>query len=215
MREVLARSIERRSDDSPNASELRSKLMNKILEKDYYQLLGVTSNATEEEIKLAYRDLARVYHPDSNFYADIIDSPPTERDQEIFKLITAAYDTLMDPEKRAAYDRTLLRGLKDWGEDERREPELKIRNPMANAGLNSQARPAQGPSATLGTRPFGQRGPENYISRSAAQHTRPIADLLQTTSRSLADRLLLFLGLGLPVLTLAGALFYLLFVRKT
>jgi molecular chaperone DnaJ len=65
--------------------------------KDYYQILGVSRDADEKEIKAAYRKLARKYHPDVN--------PGDKAAEEQFKQINEAYQVLSDPEKRAAYDR--------------------------------------------------------------------------------------------------------------
>lgn len=63
----------------------------------YYDILGVKRNATDKEIKAAYRRLARKYHPDVN---------PGDRAAEArFKEINRAYEVLSDPEKRAKYDR--------------------------------------------------------------------------------------------------------------
>jgi curved DNA-binding protein len=63
--------------------------------KDYYEVLGLTKAATQDEIKRAYKKLARKYHPDVS----------KEKDAEIrFKELNEAYQVLKDPEKRAAYD---------------------------------------------------------------------------------------------------------------
>ena len=64
--------------------------------KDYYEIMGVPRDATQDEIKRAYRKLARKYHP------DVSKDPDAERR---FKELGEAYEVLKDPEKRAAYDR--------------------------------------------------------------------------------------------------------------
>lgn len=64
--------------------------------RDYYEVLGVNKNATENEIKHAYRKLAKKYHPDMN--------PGDKNAEEKFKEATEAYEVLSDPEKKARYD---------------------------------------------------------------------------------------------------------------
>ncbi len=64
--------------------------------KDYYKTLGVTKNATKEDIKKAYRKLARQYHPDMN--------PGDKKSEDKFKEINEAYEVLSDQTKREKYD---------------------------------------------------------------------------------------------------------------
>ena len=67
-----------------------------VSKRDYYEVLGVSKDASEEEIKKAYRRLARQYHPDVNKAPDA---------EEKFKEVKEAYEVLSDPQKRAQYDR--------------------------------------------------------------------------------------------------------------
>src|SRR5204863_3810948 len=64
--------------------------------KDYYQTLGVSRNASDDEIRKAFRKLARQYHP------DVAGNKPGAEDK--FKAINEAYEVLSDPEKRKKYD---------------------------------------------------------------------------------------------------------------
>ena len=64
--------------------------------RDYYEVLGVDKNATEDQIKKAYRTIAIKYHPDRN--------PGNKEAEEKFKEAAEAYDVLHDPKKRQQYD---------------------------------------------------------------------------------------------------------------
>jgi len=68
-----------------------------MAKRDYYEILGVAKGADEKALKLAYRNLAKKYHPDANHGS-------TETDAK-FKELNEAYDVLKDQQKRAAYDR--------------------------------------------------------------------------------------------------------------
>ncbi len=79
--------------------------------RDYYAILGVARDASEEQIKQAYRKLARKYHPDVSKESGA---------EEKFKEVAEAYQTLKDPQKRAAYDQL---GTHRAGEDFRPSPD--------------------------------------------------------------------------------------------
>ena len=78
-----------------------------MAKKDYYQVLGVARNASAEEVKKAYRQLALRHHPDRN--------PGSKEDEEKFKEAAEAYSVLADAEKRSVYDRFGHDGLRGEG----------------------------------------------------------------------------------------------------
>src|SRR6185295_7899108 len=69
-----------------------------MAKRDYYDVLGVTKNASDEDIKKAYRKLAMKLHPDRNQGDD------AKKSEDKFKEAKEAYEMLSDPQKRAAYD---------------------------------------------------------------------------------------------------------------
>ncbi len=88
---------------------------------DYYQILGVTYAASQQEIKRAYRKLAVIYHPDKN---------PDPAAENIFKNINEAYDVLSDPAKKSRYDQ---RFQSSFSEPTYEEPPPRPRDPAYRA----------------------------------------------------------------------------------
>jgi len=112
--------------------------------KDYYQVMGVPRTASQDEIKRAYRKLARKYHPDVSKEKDA---------EERFKELQEAHEVLKDPEKRAAYDQL----GPDWrpGQDFRPPPDW-------GKGFEfSHGAPGQGPGefSDFFSELFGSRSP--------------------------------------------------------
>jgi molecular chaperone DnaJ len=78
-----------------------------MAKRDYYGILGVPRNASQEGIKRAYRQMALKYHPDRN--------PGSREAEELFKEAAEAYSVLGDPQKRSTYDHFGLEGLRGEG----------------------------------------------------------------------------------------------------
>ena len=96
---------------------------------DYYKILGLSKDATEKEIKAAYRKLARKYHPDLN---------PGDKEAELkFKQINEANEVLSDPENRKKYDQY----GKDWKHAEEfekaRKQQQQQRSPTSSTPISS------------------------------------------------------------------------------
>ena len=78
-----------------------------MAKRDYYEVLGLSKTATDDEIKKAYRKIAIKYHPDRN--------PGNKEAEEKFKEAAEAYDVLHDPQKRQQYDQFGFEGLGGGG----------------------------------------------------------------------------------------------------
>ncbi len=173
--------------------------------RDYYQMLGVARTATADEIKKAYRRLARKFHPDVSKEANA---------EQKFKEVQEAYEVLKDPEKRAAYDQL----GSDWksGQQFRPPPEwangFEFRGSGARGGF-SQADSEDGAgfsdffsSLFGGASPFGAAGPaggaRSARSRAGRDHHARIEIDLEEAYRGGTRTL----DLKRPELTPAGTL---------
>ncbi len=90
--------------------------------RDYYEILGLGSQATSEDIKKTYREMAKKYHPDLN---------KSSTSEELFKLISEAYEVLSDEAKRTQYD--LYRKF-ELGEDAQEEEDAEAEKAHAPDG---------------------------------------------------------------------------------
>jgi curved DNA-binding protein CbpA len=97
--------------------------------KDYYSILGVHRNASEAEIKRAYRRLAVIYHPDKN---------KDPQAQEMFVAITEAYDVISDPVKATIVHQSMENPFADvLGAEEPKHPSSGSRLPEKKASVAS------------------------------------------------------------------------------
>jgi len=136
--------------------------------KDYYKVMGVARDATEAQIKQAYRKLARKYHPDVSKEKDA---------EERFKEVGEAYEVLRSPEKRAAYDQ-LGQGPRP-GEDFRPPPDWGTGFEFSGAGGRDSAYSDFFESLFGAQSRAGSRGARGAFSpgRGEDHHARVLLDL--------------------------------------
>src|SRR5438128_10368476 len=97
-RDLLPAAESPNSHAGDNPGSVRTaKRTRRLMPRDFYDVLGVKRGASDQEIKSAYRKLARQYHPDRN--------PGDKQAETKFKEVQAAYDVLSDKTKRSQYDR--------------------------------------------------------------------------------------------------------------
>jgi curved DNA-binding protein len=132
--------------------------------KDYYQVMGVARDATEAQIKQAYRKLARKYHPDVS----------KEKDAEArFKEVGEAYEVLRSPEKRAAYDQL---GQHRAGEEFRPPPNWDSGFEFSGAGAGNAAY-SDFFDALFGRSRSTAQNRGTYSSRGEDHHAKVLLDL--------------------------------------
>ncbi len=144
--------------------------------KDYYKILGISKEASQEEIKRAYRKLARKYHPDVNKAGDA---------ELRFKEISEAHDVLKDAEKRKAYDAL----GSDWQAGQGFRPPPGADRGFGRAGYRSQNTSSEQYSDFFESLFGGGRGhfsSENFSSFQGGHHSRG-EDLHAKVSISLED----------------------------
>lgn len=101
------------------------------MEPSFYEILGVKENTTEEEIKKAYRRIAKKYHPDAN--------PGDKEAEKKFKEAAEAYAVLSDTEKRKAYDKERLQAYGAGSEQKRPDGNKKTSQTTAGFDFSSMS----------------------------------------------------------------------------
>jgi curved DNA-binding protein len=179
--------------------------------RDYYETLGLQRSATQDEVKQAYRKLARKYHPDVSKESDA---------EARFKDVGEAYEVLKDTEKRAAYDRMGERGNWQAGQDFQPPPDWDAGFEYRGGGPGPGGAPFGGEqfdasqfgdggfgghSSDFFESLFGQQAAQGHARRRAGQargqdhHARILIDLLDTYQGARRN-----ISLRLPVVDAQG-----------
>src|SRR5579875_1357691 len=145
--------------------------------KDYYKVLGVSKEASTDDVKKAFRKLARKYHPDVN--------PGDKKAEEKFKEINEAYEVLSDPEKRKKYDTLGPNWQEQFGPQFNRRTYTRTyrTSPLdfdTNSGFSDFFEALFGRTATSGMSGMGgMRGQEGFRKRVGDNIEQPVEVTLQ------------------------------------
>ena len=154
--------------------------------RTYYDLLGVSRTASVEEIKAVYKEIARVYHPDSNFYDEILESVNVaDPGMDLYKMITAAYNTLINEERRREYDASLPPELPQWDSelDALGEPLSSRTNWDADEELrdrySARKRKPTGSFGREAIREFGTPGKSSFDDIEFGKNIQPVSAMFR------------------------------------
>lgn len=151
---------------------------------NHYQVLGVTTAATADEIRRAYRILARRYHPDLN---------PGETNAETFKKIASAYAVLSDPAQRQQYDAELEKNRESFASAFDRAHREYRKNQRSHTSNPQPSSGAQKPTAEPSPRSTTKSGAPDASSGPSAPSTSSLSGLAASSRKrlkSFKDRLL-------------------------
>jgi len=156
--------------------------------KNFYEMLGLPLEATTEQVREAYKEIARVYHPDSTFYTEIVGASLTEQDMSVFKIITNAYNTLINPEKRTEYDKLIPKNLKGWEDD---QAAYADKSASANHTQTTADKSKKAPPTRSG---FGQIVEDEDTEDTATEGPKSIREMIKDREERVRKRQLLVLG---------------------
>lgn len=154
-----------------------------LASKNFYELLGVDRTATVDQIKLVYKEIARVYHPDSNFYDEILDGVEQgSGEMDIFKVITAAYNTLIHEERRKEYDASLPPELPDWDNMEAGELSSRTNWDGSEDPKDRHSARKRKPTGTFGremVRQFGTEQTSSFDDIEFGRNIEPVSSMFR------------------------------------
>jgi DnaJ-class molecular chaperone len=149
--------------------------------KNYYEILGVSSNATQQEIESAYRKIVLENHPDLH--------PGDKEKEERLKLANEAYAVLKDPEKRKAYDESLRSG----GTSRTASPASRMRSsPRGGAAsdpLSQIFQRMQQPAASTSATPSGTAATEYELKLTDEEARHGTVKILKVNGRPVKIRI--------------------------